>query len=131
SNHRGTSDPGSGSVYIWDLAENKVRARFQELHGITSVTLSPDAARVAYGTFEKLCKVCDVATGREILREAMPVGSPAVAFSPDGKRLAAADMSGAIVLWDTQTWARAETVFGGDPIPLLSLAFSPDGTKLA
>ena len=53
----------------------------------------------------------------------------AVAFSPDGKTLAAASTSGVIQLWDTTNgaavgnWADLQT--------LICLAFSPDGKTLA
>ena len=130
SNHRGAIDPGSGSVYIWDLPQNKVRATFHELHGISSVSLTSDGSRVAYGTFEKLFKVCDVASSQEVFRQDTPQGNPMLAFSPDGKRLVVVSPVGEIGLWNAEKWTQFPVTFGGEPIPLLAVAFSPDGTKL-
>lgn len=53
-----------------------------------------------------------------------------VAFSPDGKMLAAAGVGTKIELWDTQTGKLLETLDGhGEDIQ--ALAFSPDGKLLA
>ena len=53
----------------------------------------------------------------------------ALAFNPDGTRLAASDGS-AIVLWDLETRAVRRSLRGHTK-PLTSLAFSPDGALLA
>jgi WD40 repeat protein len=56
-------------------------------------------------------------------------GVRAVAFSPDGKRLAIA-RRGAVGLWDTAGWSQiGEATFDGGVV--VSLAFSPDGEQLA
>jgi WD40 repeat protein len=52
----------------------------------------------------------------------------AVAFSPDGKTLAAANTSGVIQLWDTTKGVPAGTLT--DLQTLVRLAFSPDGKTL-
>jgi WD40 repeat protein len=61
-----------------------------------------------------------------------------LAFSPDGKRLASADVYGNVFLWDVQSGKRAATLQAFDPEskeedinPALSVAFSPDGNLLA
>ncbi|HWY87581.1 MAG TPA: hypothetical protein VNX28_12685, partial [Gemmataceae bacterium] len=75
-------------------------------------------------------KVLDVATGRELVDLAGP-GAPIgnLAFSADGRLLAAADISGRILVWD---WA-AHRPLHAEPLqgPWFRLAFSPDGKCLA
>ena len=53
-----------------------------------------------------------------------------VAFSPDGRRLAAAGFGAAVMLWDTETGQEVLEL----PCPRMgvtSAAFSPDGRRLA
>jgi WD40 repeat protein len=70
----------------------------------------------------------DASTGKELHR--WKGASSCVAFDPSGKRLAAARQGGddgedVVVLWDTSTGKEVRR-FG----PAISIAFSPDGTRL-
>jgi WD40 repeat protein len=94
-----------------------------------SVALSTDGKTVAAGGFEKVY-VCDGDTGKLRATLALADEVSALAFSPDGKSLAAVDRH-AVKLWDTATnkeTARFAPEKGGH---VLSLAFSPDGKTLA
>ena len=54
----------------------------------------------------------------------------AVAFSPDGKLLAAGDDDGTVRTWDRATRRAIGAPLNGDP-RVLGVAFSPDGKLLA
>jgi WD40 repeat protein len=53
-----------------------------------------------------------------------------VSLSPDGKRLATASSDNTIRVWDAAT-GELVTVLRGHTGHVLSVAFSPDGTRLA
>jgi WD40 repeat protein len=74
----------------------------------------------------------DAGTGREVWRTFAPgYGAGAVAFSPDGKLVAASGEGprGHIDLWDAATGKEAGAVEGVTE-PVRSLAFTPDGKRL-
>jgi WD40 repeat protein len=55
----------------------------------------------------------------------------AVAFSPDGKRLASADEGGGVKVWDAQTGQELLTLEGHAQQSGNGMAFSPNGHWLA
>src|SRR5216683_1997380 len=74
---------------------------------------------------------------RTLLRQDLRTGTLAegsnavesVAFSPDGRMLAAGDTGGDVGLWDTASSRRTATLTAGNPV--YTVAFSPDGRTLA
>ena len=58
-------------------------------------------------------------------------GVSAVAFSPDGKLLAASDREGSISLWEVSTGQRIATLNEAGGKIVNDVAFSPDGKLLA
>src|SRR5262245_48924047 len=65
-------------------------------------------------------------------RLTLGLGAPArgVAFSPDGRYLASADVGGAVKLWDAETGRPVRDLAGHETLAL-DLDFSPDGSRLA
>jgi WD40 repeat protein len=76
----------SGEVKVMDLAANTVKWSF----GGATATFSPDWKEVALRE-KSVIHLNSLATGNEI--QTVPSGGGPVAFSPDGKRLAAANYS--------------------------------------
>jgi WD40 repeat protein/tRNA A-37 threonylcarbamoyl transferase component Bud32 len=121
--------------FEWSYLDRLARAQGRVLAGhaevVASVAYSPDGSRVVSGDRAGEIKLWEAATGRLI--RTMATGSPveAVAFHPDGTRLASAGGDdGALILWDAATGQRIRT-FPGHTKRVVGLAFSPDGKALA
>jgi len=145
---------GRGGVALWDMAARKRLAddRLRVKEGnVTGVAFSPDgktiAAGYAYGDGADGgggLVLCDVAARQRLTGDPLPVKEgkvTGVAFSPDGKTIAAGYAYGAygsvvgvggVVLWDVAARKR----LADDPLPVkednvTGVAFSPDGKSIA
>jgi WD40 repeat protein/serine/threonine protein kinase len=121
------------TIRLWDTDTFRELPGLRGHQGANTVAFSPDGALLASRGSDKALAVWDVATGRVV----RTLGGPgpvlrAVAFSPDGRRLAADrrdhvfdEGPGEITVWDLATGQKVVTVNGR------SVAFSPDGRRLA
>ena len=128
---------------LWIVNAPKSKARSLKPHELAVVTtnavaFSPDSRTVAGATTDKLVKLWDVATGKDLnTLTGHTQRVTAVAFSPDGKLLASGSQDRTIKLWDAVA-VRGEGTRPAEPLTLRghtlgvsSVAFSPDGRWLA
>lgn len=111
--------------------------------GIGAVAFSADGRWVAGGATATLLFVADAQTGEMVVDGVDATGDfvdeatvpivnaiEALAFSPDGTRLALSDASGHWVMWDTATWEPIGVGTNYNPVGLKALTFNADGTRL-
>jgi RNA polymerase sigma factor (sigma-70 family) len=112
-----------------ELKEPKLRTVLGP-HSVTyCVSLSPDGETLSFGGPDELVQLWDVSSGERraaLGRHNSNVNS--VAFSPDGKTLAAGT-SEEITVWDLKTRKETRTL-KGHANHVNSVAFSPDGKRL-
>lgn len=136
---------GDHAVQLWELpadgpARPLRRIDVNRLLTFQSLAFSPDGRLLAGGASsgkydEKMVRVWEVASGREVLAlqgpddprgASYPVGSGAVAFSPDGTKLATGGHDAGFHLWDLDTGKELLRLGSGRP-GAIGVAFSPDG----
>jgi WD40 repeat protein len=146
-------------VGVWDVATGRCFHRWpvaptrspQEGALAVCVAFSPDGQRLAVGSatadagpepgaVQGSLQLWDVATGQSALSlEGAAADVYSVAFSPDGRWLAAAVLDpdsdwvapGKIRVWDAATGQRVYDLRGSQGICFYSIAWTPDGKRLA
>ena len=133
-----------GIIRVWDPADGRELAAMAGHKGfVYGVAFAPDGRRLASAGWDHAVKLWDVDSGRE---RATLRGHELfvfdVAFAPGGTRLASAGMDGTVKVWDLSALApgddassdessQAYVALLGRGGPVSSVAFSPDGTRLA
>jgi WD40 repeat protein/serine/threonine protein kinase len=117
-------------------ADNVVTLQKETPHISIALALSTDGERAATSTGNREILLYDIETGQ-------PIGEPlldhedlvfALAFSPDGNRLASGGDTGSLVVWEQSSsgeWQPLKTLLDAHDERITSLAFSADGRELA
>jgi WD40 repeat protein len=127
-------------VRLWDVQTAKELKSIESAPNNSTIAFSPDCSILAVGGInDRAVWLWDIATGREVRRLQPENYNPhenenrSVAFSPDGKKLAART-STKIRLWEITSAKLLWEVDGRPPNVPYSVdcvAFSPDGQTLA
>jgi WD40 repeat protein len=132
------------SIRVWDVATGGSLPPLGTVpqNGVKSMALSPNGRLLATGGMDRVIRLWDVAAHKEI-RQLEGQGGViwAMAFSPDGQRIAAVTATGkfsfvangtdrTIRLWDVGT-GRQRLALEGPAAGSWSIAWSPDGRVLA
>jgi RNA polymerase sigma factor (sigma-70 family) len=121
-------------VRLWDVAAAKETFQFAGHDGpVIALAFSADGKQLASGGDDGTARLWDLATLKETKKFDADangfVGVTGVAFSPDGKLLAAATSASRVVrVYDVASGKEAHTLAGGR---FRRVAFSPDGKTLA
>lgn len=120
----------TGTVNIYNARTGAQIGSFVGAQAFTGV-VAWDAARgrIAFGNTEGVITVWDAATRRPLAGFDGHDGQIfALAFAPDGERLASTALDHVTALWD---WRNAERIDAVEASDVLRLDFMPDGTGLA
>jgi WD40 repeat protein len=120
-----------GTVRLWDTASGKHRDLFpDEIRLIYGIAVSADGKTIALAGGHKEVSLRDIETGKERFSFSYDHRLYAVAFSPDGKVIAAAT-DGAVLLLDAATGKQLKRLKVASDGPVFAVKFSADGKTIA
>jgi DNA-binding beta-propeller fold protein YncE len=120
---------------IWDVKTGKTvqSYRLKDAGAVYGVAFSPDGGRLAVAMVRQdapVMLISGTADPQMLFLKGLAEPARSLAFSADGKYLAAGGDDGAVKVWDTAT-ANEILTLPRQETSVTSVAFSPDGTQLA
>lgn len=127
---RGPTQPGEGSLHVWDPGAGQQPTRIREqVAPIWYGAIAPGGRYLAATEAAGQIRVYDLAAGKPVRSFPGRDHEYHPTFSPDGKLLATGGDRQDIRLYEFATGRLLQTIQG--PTPAKGLAFSPDGKILA
>ncbi len=123
-----------GTLRLWDPDSG---AELEILRGhraqVASLAFSPDGSRLASVSWDSTARLWDVTSGSQLAVVALQSRGYCIVFSPDGSYLAWSAIlpAGSPIHICDASLTSEEAVLEGHEYIVYSLAFSPDGTRLA
>jgi WD40 repeat protein len=105
----------SGDLTLFDAATGKATATWKERHSdiVMSLDFSPDGKRLASGAADKIARVTEIATGKQVnLLEGHTHYVMGVAFRADGRVLASGGADSVVISWDMILGERKKKIEG-------------------
>ncbi len=124
--------PGrKGEVKIWKADGTLLATISGHSDCIYGIAFSPDGKTIATASYDKLIKLWDAETGKEIRTLKDHIDAVySLDFTPDGKRLVSGAADRSVKVWDPATGERLFTM--SEPTDgVNSVAISPDGRRIA
>jgi WD40 repeat protein len=119
----------TGDILLWDAATGREVRRLEGRRCLVrGLAFAPKGDRLLCGD-DAAARVWDVATGKALHTLDVEGGVSAVAFSPDGRLVAAGSAKGAALVWEADTGKPVHQL-SGEGNYVHALAFSPDGRAL-
>jgi WD40 repeat protein len=141
---KGQGDYESGEVRLLDVNDAKpIWARQAHAARVLALAFSPDGKWLVSSGRDCALIWWNASTGQQVdstslKKQSRPWGVDNLAFSPDGSILAVAmgnwnrgQQAGELRLIDVKSKRTIEVLLKQHPKPVVSVSFSPDGTKLA
>lgn len=105
----------SGDISLWDVASGKLVKAWNERHSdaVLSLDFSPDGKLIASGGADKIARVTDIESGKQVLLfEGHTHHVMGVSFRADGRLLASAGADTAVIIWDMISGERKRKIAG-------------------